>query len=361
MATTVITLPAAPARAWSWAGDSRPTVTLGSVSRRLSSLTLESHYQRLTVDGGDLPIEWEVYAEALTLRQGNTQVVIPGPAAPGLLLITDSGSPYAWYVTTSVSYTGLDFSQQVDLVFDDGLAPETFVEVDAGEPAVTARLAAPQFGARAATGRPSGSLSLTASRLDLVRLTASVEAGVPDAAAQLRGPPLAANAVAGAPIGAAFLEPVILQPTSLLQLQREATAVTISWEAPESETIVGYQVQVDGGEWRATGSPRTEYRIVGLEQETFYRVVVRAVSASQNGRPSDVIRVQTVESQIPTVPRFLTVRVTGPRRVSVSVIRPERPRGAETSISYEFSIQDETGTWSAWEPVDTDSDGNHSE
>ena len=204
MATSVVTLPASTARSWTWTGDARPTVTLGTVSRRLSFLSLEAAFQRLTVDGGDLPSAWEVNPSALTLRQGTAEVVIPGPAAPGQFIV-DSDTPYQWFLASSVSYATLNFGQTVDLIFDDGVEPVTLeATATAGTPSVGLRFL-PTIVGVADAGSPSVSVGLRA-----LPVKADLAAGTPGLALRLASHPHSADVVAGSPtVGAGLRAPPI--------------------------------------------------------------------------------------------------------------------------------------------------------
>ncbi|AGL16845.1 fibronectin type III domain-containing protein [Actinoplanes sp. N902-109] len=110
----------------------------------------------------------------------------------------------------------------------------------------------------------------------------------------------ARNAVGAGPASSEFAVGVPAAPTAVV-VTRSGTSATVTFTAPDDDTVTGYQVSLDGGNTWVTLP--ADGVLTGLDPAGTYTVRVRAVNASGPGRASTAVTSAPVG---PGAPRAVT-------------------------------------------------------
>ena len=115
----------------------------------------------------------------------------------------------------------------------------------------------------------------------------------------------------------------------------------LSWHAPrntEAAPITDYEIEVDGGIWRRTGSADPSYLLVGIEPGATKVIRVRAINPVGWGTPSEEIRIR-----IPGPPAKVTglSPAAGDGEIALSWIQPDDGGSPITG----YQVQVDGGSW----------------
>ena len=133
--------------------------------------------------------------------------------------------------------------------------------------------------------------------------------------------------------------------TGLMLVLAGHTTLTIMWVQPDVGTgqLMFYEFSLDGGStWVSTMNVDTEHTITGLMPNIAYSITVRAVSDVGRGPASAPLSAMTLDTTVPSSPRFVLYTLPGGNVVDLSWAIPQDD-GGEAITSYEVLVTDPNG------------------